>query len=166
LNTQQIKQAVRIGNVLTAASSVGIHISKVITAWAIIGAALFSVARPWVEPWTELPQSVDTIKQNVGEVRKEVSSLRTKQVELSNQLKGLVPVIVAEFDEFRSRIVPAECERDTMCIAELWVRRTEEGKTCGVPILRRFIRDAEGTIRAASNPRRTDRFLFLGQIGQ
>lgn len=92
-----------------------------------IAAVTFPIAKPFLEPWLDLPLQVERIQRQLSILQSDIEELRPQSR-------------VAEYDERRS-FIDGPCYPGEACSGQYRLWRTETGSECGRP---------EGTARVVN----------------
>lgn len=156
MNAQQVKAAIEGSPGYHATMKTAAEMSKLVVsisaALAVMFGLLWWFVSPRVEPYTNLPEAVSTLSVGITEMSEAIAEQGEKIITIEKKVATIAAPEVVEWDQFRSRIVGKACRRGQTCTAELWVRRTPEGTSCGTPTISRSIRDSSGAILAARDP--------------
>jgi hypothetical protein len=114
------------------------HVAAITTSVTVIVIGLGTVAKPFTEPFLQIPQKLENFGQRLGQVELAVDELRP-------------PIRVAVYDEIGSSIFAA-CGYDIMCKGQYKIKRTDIGISCGRPeISGAFVINHGGRRWAVSN---------------
>lgn len=131
-------------------------IAAILAAWGTIITTVWFLFGSQIEPYTSLPKTVvrldEKLTTSVEMIQKDIGTVKDKVSSLEDRFSSALQPEVVQFDQFRSRVTPEQCRIGEECTAELYVRRTAQGATCGTPELYRNVRDSQGVVRAADNP--------------
>lgn len=116
-------------------------IASVLSILAVVFSPVVYAAGEIVQPYLELPQTVQTLKDQTAQ-NFDVIGRRLNAVE--RNISDLTPPEkIAEWDVRRTKVL-GDCVAGSACRAQFLVKRTEHGKSCGTPTATYFVSNHNG----------------------
>ncbi|MBV6659231.1 MAG: hypothetical protein KI785_15820 [Devosiaceae bacterium] len=118
--------------------------STIYVATSLVGmlGGLFWLAQPRIDPWLQLPLTVEQgladvdarVDQGLSDVNARIEVVQRNVQAVNRRVDDLTPPdMIAEYDTARSRILSDECVRGEWCSGVYFVKRTQFGLPFGTP---------------------------------
>jgi len=119
-------------------------VASLISSAIVISGAAWWLFGDHIQPYLDVPGDIQEIRTTERQIIERIDEQGKRVSMLEDRVTRLHRPKVVEFDDFRSRILSKDCKRGGLCNGIIIFRRTEQGISCDLPEVKRFIKDVDG----------------------